>query len=473
MKFITPVLVSSFLSCAFADVRFAAIFSDHAVLQQQESIPVWGWASADEEVSVSLGNQTQKTKAAADGKWMVQLPKMASGGPFTLTAIGKNTVTAHDILIGEVWLGSGQSNMAMTMNQVADAKNEMAAADLPRIRMFKEESGPSKTPRTDAKGSWVICSPTTVPRFSATLYYFGRAIHQSENVAVGLINSSVGGSAIETWISSEALAKIPVTNSPTDKPKPPIKRNGPSAKSVLFHGKIAPLIPYGMRGIVWYQGEANSVPGDGANYQQLLTALVNDWRNLWGKELPIAWVQLPKFNRPGQGWSLVREGMLKSLTLPKTGMAITVDLGAAEDIHPKDKKEVGHRLALWALDSVYGKPVPATSGPLPEKHVIRDADIVVSFLHANDGLKSSDGKELRGFVIAGEDQQWHLASARIDGNTVIASSAMVQKPVALRYAWAAVPDCNLTNGKNLPASPFRTDVWYIENLSLPDKKEKK
>jgi sialate O-acetylesterase len=471
MKFITPILAGALLSSSMADVKLAAIFSDHAVLQQQETIPVWGWADPEEEVSVSLGDQTQKTKAAADGKWMVKLPKMSSGGPFTLTATGKNTVTSHDILVGEVWLGSGQSNMAMAIDRVTDAKKEIATANWPRIRMFKEQFGQSKTPRTDAKGSWEICSPASVPHFSATLYFFGRAIHESENVPVGLINSSVGGSAIETWISPEAYAKIPASQTLAEKVKTPIKRNGPSAKSVLFNGKIAPLIPYAIRGIVWYQGEANSLPGEGGNYQQLLTALVEDWRTKWGKELPFAWVQLPKFKRPGQGWSLVREGMLKSLSLPKTGMAITVDLGDEMDIHPKDKQQVGQRLALWALGTVYGKTVPATSGPIPEKHEIRDAEIVVSFLHANDGLKPKDGAELRGFVIAGDDQKWHPAMARIEGTRIIASSDVVKKPVALRYAWATVPDCNLINGANLPASPFRTDVWPIVDIEPKTKKE--
>jgi sialate O-acetylesterase len=263
------------------------------------------------------------------------------------------------------------------------------------------------------------------------------------------------------WKSQAEKARKDGTKAPR-RPTDPLestRRKGNSGG--LFNGKIAQLIPYAVRGIVWYQGEANSAPGKGAYYQHQLPLLVNDWRARWGEELPFAWVQLPNFGREGEGWSLVREAMLKTLSLPKTGMAITVDIGETKDIHPKNKQDVGRRLALWALGDVYGNTVPATSGPLPTEHEVKGDSITVTFLHADGGLVAKGG-DLKGFVIAGEDQQWKPAQARIVGTTVVVSSSEVSMPVAVRYAWSADPDCNLFNEAGLPASPFRTDDWLVE-----------
>ena len=232
------------------------------------------------------------------------------------------------------------------------------------------------------------------------------------------------------------------------------RRGGPGG---LFNGKIAPLIPYAIRGVLWYQGEANSVPSKAAYYQYQLPLLVTDWRQRWGSELPFAWAQLPNFGGPGRDWPVVREAMLKSLKLPKTGMGINIDIGEENDIHPKNKQDVGKRLAMWALATVYQRPNVAASGPLPAGHEFRSREAVVTFKHTDGGLKA-DG-ELQGFQVAGRDQQWKPASARIDGSKVIVSSADVEQPVAVRYAWSNFPMCNLKNGAGLPASPFRTDDW--------------
>ena len=235
------------------------------------------------------------------------------------------------------------------------------------------------------------------------------------------------------------------------------RRGGPGG---LFLGKIAPLIPFAMRGVVWYQGEANSQPGKGYLYRYQLPLLVSDWRQRWGEELPFAWVQLPNYQRDGEDWMLVREAMLKTLRLPRTGMAITVDIGESKDIHPKNKQDVGRRLARWALGDVYGHKETATSGPLPAGHEVHGADIVLSFTHCDGGLQAKGG-ELTGFVIAGADRQWKPATARIEGDQVIVSHPDVKQPVAVRYAWETNPTCNLFNGHGLPASPFRTDDWPI------------
>ena len=492
---------------AAGELKLAAVFSDHMVLQRDKPVPVWGWADQGEKITVEFGGRKQSAAADADGKWQVKLDSMeASAESQTLIVRSDKQdrkVEVSDVLVGEVWLGSGQSNMAMTVNRAKNFETEQAAATFPLIRMFKEESAASATAQADSKGKWAVCSPETVAGYSATLYFFGRELHRELNVPVGLINSSVGGTPIESWIAEDSQAKIPelkdlvdaqakaaaaideatmkanyekqlarwktqaekakkdgtkAPRRPTD-PLESIRRKGNSGG--LFNGKISSLIPYAIRGIVWYQGEANSAPGKGAYYQYQLPLLVNDWRARWGEELPFAWVQLPNFGREGEGWSLVREAMLKTLSLPKTGMAITVDIGETKDIHPKNKQDVGRRLALWALGDVYGKAVPATSGPLPTEHEVKGDSITVTFLHADSGLVAKGG-ELKGFVIAGEDQQWKPAQANIVGKTVVVSSSEVSKPVAVRYAWSADPDCNLFNEVGLPASPFRTDDWLVE-----------
>jgi len=485
---------------ASADVRLPALFSDHAVLQSDIAVPVWGWADAGEKVEVSFASQTKSATSDASGKWMVKLDALKSGGPHELTVKGKNTLTVKDVLVGEVWLGSGQSNMAMTVNRAKDFEHEQAASNLPQVRMFTVISGASTKPEEDCKGVWLVCAPDKVAVFSATLFFCGREIHKALGVPVGLINSSVGGTPIEPWISPEAqraspelkplfeatkktdaafdlvaakatyekqLAKWketakaakaagkPVPRAPRD---PVALRERKGDVGGLFNGKIAPLIPYAIRGALWYQGEANTRDEKAAFYQHQLALLVTDWRKRWGSEFPFAWVQLPNFVKPGDGWPLVREAMLKTLKLPKTGMAITIDIGEAKDIHPKNKQEVGRRLSLWALNSVYGKKVESASGPLPAGHEIRGNEIVLKFTHADGGLVAKGGA-LTGFMVAGEDKQWKRAATRIEGDKVIVCSPEIGKPVAVRYAWQDWPECNLTNGAGLPASPFRTDDW--------------
>ncbi len=495
-----------FLVCApcadAAELKLAAVFSDHMVLQQEKPVPVWGWADPGKKVTVSFAGQVKSATADADGKWMVKLDALkASAKPRMLRAESENSnrlLAVEDVLVGEVWLGSGQSNMAMTVNRAKDFEKEKAAADFPQIRMFKETSTAADEPQADAKGSWTICSPDSVGGFSAALYFFGRELHRELGVPVGLINSSVGGTPIESWIAAEAQAGTPELKENYESaakayaefdaakamaqyetaldrwkkraaqaraagqpvPRRPVnaadrhnRRGGPGG---LFYGKIAPLVPYAIRGVLWYQGEANSQPGKGQFYQYQLPLLVQDWRKRWGEELPLAWVQLPNFGRDGEGWMLVREGMLKTLRLPKTGMAITVDIGETKDIHPKNKQDVGRRLAMWALGDVYGKKDIATSGPLPAGAKAQDSELAVSFTHAEGGLKAK-GDELTGFEVAGKDGEWKPAKARIEGDQVIVSSPDVSKPAAVRYAWAPDPKCNLYNGQGLPASPFRIE----------------
>lgn len=473
-------------STARSDVTLPAIFSDHLVLQRDASVPVWGWADAGESVSVTIAGQTQTATAAADGAWRVTLTKLAPAAATSLVVKGKNTITIEDVLVGEVWLGSGQSNMAMTVNRALDFEKEQAAAKFPQIRMFKEESPRAEKAQSVGKGRWLICTPEHVGGFSAALYFFGRELHQTLGVPVGLINSSVGGTPIESWIAPEAqrasaelkpfLAAIDaepaaVTSPETQKKAQTGKRKAAkrsqdptdatarrSNLGGLFNGKISPLIPYAIRGALWYQGEANSTPPKAPYYEAQLRLLITDWRARWGYTFPFAWAQLPNFGGPGRDWPAIREAMLKTLALPQTGMGINIDIGEEKDIHPKNKQEVGHRLALWALGTVYGKAVPATSGPLPAGHLVQGKEVVVRFTHQNGGLVAKGGT-LQGFVIAGTDRQWKPAQARIEGDTVVVSSPEVAAPVAVRYAWENFPTCTLFNGAGLPATPFRTDDW--------------
>jgi sialate O-acetylesterase len=488
------------VSWAHADVTLPAIFSDHMVLQRAAAVPVWGRAEPGEAITVSIAGQERTTTAGADGRWLLTLPPLSTGEPRTLTVRGHNTITIQDVLVGEVWLGSGQSNMAMTVNRAGDFQAEQAGATYPLIRHFKEESASAATAQTQGKGRWVVCAPETVGGFSAALYFFGREIHRALAVPVGLVNSSVGGTPIEAWIAAEpqrASAELKpffaaaekenlglaapaalkryerdlatwqdaARKARAEKQKAPRRPANPAdvrARKAniggLFNGKIAPLIPYAIRGALWYQGEANSTPAKAAFYQHQLPLLVQDWRARWGYEFPFAWAQLPNFVGAGRDWPTVREAMLKTLALPQTGMGINIDIGEANDIHPKNKQEVGRRLSLWALGTVYGRKVPAVSGPLPAGHTVRGSEIVLTFKHTDGGLVAPGG-ELKGFVVAGEDRQWHSARARIDGETVVVASPDVKQPVAARYAWENLPACNLYNGGGLPATPFRTDDW--------------
>lgn len=505
-------LTSGVTSLRAAELKLAGIFTDHAVLQRDAAVPIWGWGDAGAEITVEFAGQKKSVTADAGGKWLVKLdPMPASAVPHDLLVTSSNpkseirNLKCSDILVGEVWLGSGQSNMAMMVEGAKDYDNEKIASELPNVRMFKEESASADAAQADGKGSWSVCAPDTVGKFSATLFFFGREIHKTLNVPVGLINSSVGGTPIESWIAPEAqhadeklkpffaTAEQANVTVPSDEAKKkyesalaqweeaakkaraekqalPRKPRNPSDVTALkarkagvgvgglFNGKIAPLIPYGIRGAIWYQGEANTRLPKPPFYQYQLPLLVNDWRTRWGYDFPFAWVQLPNFGGEGRDWPTVREAMLKTLALPKTGMSINIDIGEEKNIHPKNKQEIGRRLSLWALGTVYDQKVAATSGPLPAGHEVRGSEVALSFTHTEGGLVAKDG-ELKGFVISGDDKQWMPAQARIEGDKVIVSNPTVKQPVAVRYAWENFPTCNLFNGAGLPASPFRTDDW--------------
>ena len=499
--------VCCLVAVAAADVKLPGVFGDHMVLQREMPIPVWGWADAGEKVTVTLGEQSKTATACPEGKWCVKFDPIKAGGPLTLKVEGKNSVRFSDVLVGEVWLCSGQSNMAMSVGGAMNKEQEIAASDLPKIRMFTVARVPAKEPQDNCKGEWQVSGPKTVAGFSATAYFFGRELHKQLDVPVGLINSSWGGTPIQTWTSikaheampelkpmAETLKKQAETYDPekdkvryekqmaqwkasaakakaAGKPfrdRAPQEVQDPRARAgspaALYNGMIAPLAPYAIRGATWYQGEANA---GSKVYSLQMKAMIGNWREDWKQgDFPFLFVQLPNFMAPQEkpseaagGWPLIREEFVKTLTLvPNTGMAITIDVGEEKDIHPKNKQEVGRRLAQWALAKTYDKKV-AASGPIYKSMRVDGGKIVLEFDYASCGLAARDGGKLKGFAVAGADKKFVWADAQVVGDTLVVSSAEVKSPAAVRYAWANNPDCNLINKCGLPASPFRTDDW--------------
>jgi sialate O-acetylesterase len=488
-----------FAVIAYAEVKPAALFSDHMVLQRGMSVPVWGTAAPGEAVKISLNGKSRSTTAGPDGKWMLRLRKLKAGGPYEMQIKGKNSIVIHDVLVGEVWLGSGQSNMAFTVSKKAayyagmlDEEKEIAAANYPAIRMFTVKEEKSYTPKDDVKGEWKICSPETVPGFSAVGYLFARDLQQRLNVPVGILTVAYGASTAEAWAPRETVAADPQMKPMLDRfdaledffkthpgamaadappgpqtlnARPP--RPGPMRDpvqdqhepTVLFNGMLHPVIPYGLRGAIWYQGESIVGGKEGLLlYPRVMETMVTSWRKLWGEgDFPFYAVQLPALKNVSNN-PMVREGQAQILSLPNSGLAVTIDVGDPDNVHPKNKAPVGERLALIALANVYGRKLEY-SGPRYSSMKVEGNAIRIRFTHVDGGLVAKDGP-LKWFQIAGEDQQFVDAEATIDGDTVIVKSDKVAAPVAVRYAWANYPiGCNLTNAAGLPAAPFRTDTW--------------
>ncbi len=549
---------AAFLSCVFwdarADVTMPGIFGDHMVLQQEAKLPVWGWANPGEKVKVTLGKESLDTVAAADGAWRVEFPprtRPEGDIPQILTIAGRNILSYQDVLIGDVWIASGQSNMAFGILNDDHATEAVAKADQPKIRLFRVPNATSLEPlRGDAiQGSWEVCTPESLKScgpmgFSAVAYYFGREIVRVTGNPVGLIGTYWGGTPAEAWTSLSGLEKEPRLavyvethkkfvesyaevsqsypklkaeydaankawyNGPgkayyrevaeweaasrqisegqpsppkpkmvVSKPVPPVPPDGGQAAPVtLFNAMVSPLIPYPIKGVIWYQGEANGGPTKGPEYAVLFARLITDWREKWGQgHFPFLFVQLANYQAPAKtpsegGYPMVREGQLRALSLPATGMAVAIDIGNPWNIHPKNKLDVGLRLALAARHVAYGENL-VFSGPIYESMNIEGNKIRLAFTQIGGGLSidvppwTSSGKppsqptELAGFGIAGNDRKWVWAKAVIEGNTVVVSSDNVSEPVAVRYGWGNCPPCNLYNSEGLPASPFRTDDW--------------
>jgi len=483
-----------------ADVRLPAIISNNMVLQADMPLPIWGWAAPGEEVTVALGEAKVSAKADDKGNWSVKLPaQKTSANPVEMTVTGKNTIKVGNILVGEVWGGSGQSNMQWSVAASANKDQEIQSANHPQIRLFLVPMRLSPKPIDDVSAQWVVCTPQSVPNFSAVLYFFGREIHKTLSVPVGLIGVSWGGSRIEPWIDFARAADQPELNADVenykklseeriakrresvpqfkawlqaaeavpagqDIPDPPALPPDPlsqfTSSAAMYNGMVNGLIPYAIRGFLWYQGESNV--GQGMHYADLMKGLIGNWRKLWNEGVfPFLYVQLAPFDKYGDDTGLpgIWEAQAATLAVPNTGMAVTTDIATVGDIHPPNKQDVGKRLALWALANTYGKSDLVYSGPLYESSSLEGDKIRVKFKHTSPGLVSRDGKPLTWFSIAGEDKQFYQAEAAIDGDTVVVKSAKVVKPVAVRFGWNKSAEPNLSNKAGLPASPFRTDQW--------------
>jgi sialate O-acetylesterase len=645
-------LLFAAVATARADVKLPAIVGDNMVVQSGTKVRIWGWAEKGEKVTVSMAGKTASATAGADGRWEVWIGPFQSGGPHAMTVAGKTTRTLENVLVGEVWVGSGQSNMEWPLVNTKNGAEEIANASHPEIRLFTVKKATSLAPLDDVEGRWEVCSPETVGGFSAVAYFFGRELNERLKVPVGLIHTSWGGTPAEAWTSREALAADPSlaryvealerakTNSPADReayqkalaewerrnyfvdpgnkglemgwakpdltddgwktmrlpqlwesaglsidgvvwfrkevdvpaawagkdltlrlgsiddhdvtyfngeqvgaigsetpnaymaprvytvpgrlvragrnvvavrafdhyggggfggapndmslgpaggadpvalagdwnykvevsvppvapdfsdqPMAPFGEGNPNAPTVLYNAMLAPIVPYTIKGAIWYQGEANV--DRAAEYRTLFPTMIRNWREAWGeKEFPFLFVQLANYlareASPGESaWAELREAQTLTLREPATGMAVIIDIGEAGDIHPRNKQDVGHRLALWALAKSYDQKIEY-SGPLYDSHKVEGKAIRIHFSHAS-GLATRDNAPVEGFAIAGPDKKWVWAKARIDGDDVVVWSDEVERPTAVRYAWANNPATNLYNGAGLPASPFRTD----------------
>ena len=466
---------------AEAEVRLPAVFSDHAVLQRDVKVPVWGFSDPGEEVAVVIAGQTHKATADGDGKWRVTLEPLSAGEqPLKLVVEGKDSrVERNDILVGEVWLCSGQSNMEWTVANSWNGDLDIAAASKPRIRLITVTGLGSQTPVEDFDGQWHVCSPESVRDFSAVGYYFGRELQEQLDVPIGLIDNAWGGSACDAWIRRDRLegnslyaaqlahwdklaAEFDAEQAQRDgKPNPLVGQHRPAN---LYHARLGPILGYALRGAVWYQGESNA--GRAYQYREMFPLMIQSWREDWGQgEFPFYWVQLADFmaERPEPGdsaWAELREAQTMTQDrLPNTGQAVIIDIGDAADIHPRNKLEVAKRLARWALARDYGRDVVHQS-PRYKSMETQGDTIVLTFKDVNGSLQTLDGRDVEGFAIAGADRRWTWAEAKmVAPDKVAVRSLSVPNPVAVRYAWADNPVCNLYNRVGLPVTPFRTDDW--------------
>ena len=477
------------------------------VLQQGQQNPVWGKANAGESVTVSIGDQAHLVTAGDDGTWMVTLDPLPVGGPHTMTVKGSNTITYEDVLIGEVWICSGQSNMGMAVNASNDPDLESLTAKYPNIRLISVPQVGTQEPQDDFKGQWEHCTPASVRNFSAVGYFFGRTLHQALDVPIGLIDNAWGGSAAEAWVRRDLLEKderyaplmerwketeatfdyepllakheeqmaafqeakkaAKAANKPFNRRPPRAPRNsltGQHRPANLYNGVLKPTIGYGIKGVIWYQGETNASRGE--EYSHLFPMMIQHWRDEWKQgDFPFYWVQLADYKaeveEPGDSeWAELREAQTQTMNkLSNTGEAVIVNLGEANDIHPKNKQDVAKRLARWALAKDYGIDIVYRS-PIYKSMAVNDSKAVVTFDHVGGGMDTFDVKQPIGFTIAGEDHKFVHADAKLIGKDKIEVwSDKVSSPVAVRYAWADNPVCNTQNKEGLPLTPFRTDDW--------------
>src|ERR1700685_192688 len=490
------LLILALAAAAHADVTLPALLTDHMVVQRGLPVHVWGMAAPHESVTVTFRGETKSGTADDLGRWSIYLSPGEAAGPFQLSIKAANTIVLNDILVGDVWVASGQSNMEFPMTGLVNADAEIAAAQYPKIHLFQVKQKPADylqenvETRTEAK-AWTPCTPESVAKSSAVAYFFARNLQQKIGVPIGLIETFWGGTPAESWTSLHALSadaalmpvfaaraktvdsqsttvlqlrqeeeqfKQSVEQAQAEGKPLPSRQWHPDfaawAPAALYNGMIAPLTPFAIRGVIWYQGEANSGPDRAPHYARLFQAMIRDWRNAWGQgDFPFLFVQIANWNTTPEGlWPDVRNAQRQALALKNTGMVVTIDIGDPNDIHPKNKQDVGLRLSLAARAIAYGEKIE-WSGPLYRQVTQEEHALRVWFDHAT-GLMAK-GTEVTGFEIAGADEKYFPADAKIEGSSVVISSPAVPTPVSVRYGWAANPTCNLFNKDGLPASPFQ------------------
>ena len=495
------------VTSVYADIRMPKVFADNMVLQQGQKIPVWGWASKGEKVTVSFGEQQKYSTANESGEWMVELdPLDLNRKGREMTVKGSNTVLVKNILVGEVWLCSGQSNMDWALSKFPGSKAEIPLAEYPQIRFLIIEHDRTMVPAPDLKGQWEVCHPSTVESFSAVGYFFGKYLHERLDVPIGLIESAQGATSIETWIPpvgfnavpslknisekvnswdpttpfgreayADAIIKIkawlPIVEKALEKegsipPQPliPMPNSSPDEPTTTYNGMISPLVPFAIRGVIWYQGESNCKSGDRMIYFDKMKALVKGWRSIWEQgDFPFFYVQIA----PNDGYAygdlpLFWEAQTAGLSISNTGMVVISDaVDSLHNLHPIDKETVGRRLAFLALNKTYGQQDIVCSGPRYKSMSVKGDKIVIDFDHVGSGLVSRNSKPLNWFILAAENRVFVNARAEIQNNAVVVWREDITNPVAVRFAWShnAVP--NLCNKEGLPAAPFRTDNWPI------------
>jgi sialate O-acetylesterase len=501
MKRLLPALFLLWSAPLLADVRLPALFTDHMVLQQGQKNRVWGSADANEDIIVTIAGQRHTAKANDKGKWQVTLDALPVGGPHTLSITGKNKLAVEDVLIGEVWICSGQSNMQWEVKQANDGDLEAKTAKYPKIRLISVPQVGIQEPQDDFKGKWEVCTPETAANFSAVGYFFGRQLHQTLDIPIGLIDDAWGGSACEAWIRrdllekdekyqpliarweqtektydaakakanyDEAVAKAKAEGKAAPRPQSnPLTGNARPGN--IYNGVLKPTIGYGLRGVIWYQGESNA--GRAYQYRDLFPLMIKSWRDEWNiGDFSFYWVQLadflPEKTEPGDSsWAELREAQTMTMArLPNTGEAVIIDLGEARDIHPRNKQDVAKRLARWALARDYGISNIPYHSPQYKSMEKQGHKMVLSFDHIGGGLYTFDTANPVGFAIAGDDKKFVWADAKLIGSNNVfdkieVSSDKVADPASVRYAWADNPICNVYSKEGLPLTPFRTDDW--------------
>lgn len=491
------VLAGSCLSTAQAELKMSSIFGDRMVLQQKQPIHIWGWTAPGQKVQAQLESSQASGTADQTGRFDLMLDPVDAGGPYELKVTADETRTFTDVLVGEVWLCSGQSNMQWSVKQANDPDLEIRTARYPKIRLITVPQVGTQEPQNDFKGEWQECSPETVPDFSAVGYFFGRQLHQTLDVPIGLIDNAWGGSAAEAWVRRDLLQDKEIyepllqrweqleatfdyesemaayrdrlkkwqESKKGNRPRAP--RNqlaGQHRPANLYNGVLKPILGYTIRGTIWYQGESNA--SRAYQYRELFPLMISSWREEWGQgDFPFYWVQLADYrserDEPADSdWAELREAQTMTMKrLKNTGEAVITDLGEASDIHPKNKQDVAKRLARWALANEYGLDIVYRS-PAYQSVEFENGKAILKFDHVGGGLDTFDVNTPIGFTIAGEDKAFHHATAKIvDKNTIEVHAEAVQNPVAVRYAWADNPVCNVQNREGLPLTPFRTDDW--------------